>query len=351
MFYLCDKERMESVKRLINLIIYSKHTDKVQKDELKKDLKKISSIRCQNNIEPLYSIAIKKKKEEDARKTQEKMERRLALGIAKNRESENMMLRDNHKSNNFLYNSYSQQDDEMLVKNSKYLQGVNKTEDNYSKYEAIDYEYNAAEKILTLYQIFEDLNLLNRDNIGRIFKIESEGNYGKSRVPSGPQTYLYIYINRDLKLQNLNKLHLNINASDEGEKIITWKPKIYKSEDRFNIENINTVDFKTAIYEEIEEEEIEEEEIEEEIEEEEIEEEIEEEEIDDDSPNLRETSINGSSKGGYAKSSKFKTKEVLGKLRRIYKIPNSKKEHIKHKGNLITVSEYKALMKLKKKYK
>ncbi len=225
----------------------------------------------------------------------------------------------------------------MLVKNSKYLQGVNKTEDNYSKYEAIDYEYNAAEKILTLYQIFEDLNLLNRDNIGRIFKIESEGNYGKSRVPSGPQTYLYIYINRDLKLQNLNKLHLNINASDEGEKIITWKPKIYKSEDRFNIENINTVDFKTAIYEEIEEEE--------------IEEEIEEEEIDDDSPNLRETSINGSSKGGYAKSSKFKTKEVLGKLRRIYKIPNSKKEHIKHKGNLITVSEYKALMKLKKKYK
>lgn len=53
--------------------------------------------------------------------------------------------------------------------------------------------------------------------------------------------------------------------------------------------------------------------------------------------------------GGYAKSSKFKTKEVLGKLRRIYKIPNSKKEHIKHKGNLITVSEYKAVMKLKNK--
>jgi hypothetical protein len=53
--------------------------------------------------------------------------------------------------------------------------------------------------------------------------------------------------------------------------------------------------------------------------------------------------------GGYAKSSKFKTKEILGKLRRIYKIPNSKKEHIKHKGNLITVSEYKAVTKLKNK--
>ena len=56
-----------------------------------------------------------------------------------------------------------------------------------------------------------------------------------------------------------------------------------------------------------------------------------------------------SAKGGYAKSSKFKTKEVLGKLRRVYKIPNSKKEHIKHKGNLITVSEYKTVMKLKNK--
>ena len=55
------------------------------------------------------------------------------------------------------------------------------------------------------------------------------------------------------------------------------------------------------------------------------------------------------SNGGYKKSSKFKTKEVLGKLRRVYKIPNSKKEHIMHKGILITLSEYKALMKLKNK--
>ncbi len=72
MFYLCDKERMESVKRLINLIIYSKHTNNVKKDELKKDLKKISSIRCQNNIEPLYSIAIKKKKKRMQEKRKKK---------------------------------------------------------------------------------------------------------------------------------------------------------------------------------------------------------------------------------------------------------------------------------------
>ena len=62
-----------------------------------------------------------------------------------------------------------------------------------------------------------------------------------------------------------------------------------------------------------------------------------------------QTAIQTGVNGGYAKSSKFKTKEVLGKLRRVYKIPNSKKEHIKHKGNLITVSEYKAVMKLKNK--
>lgn len=53
--------------------------------------------------------------------------------------------------------------------------------------------------------------------------------------------------------------------------------------------------------------------------------------------------------GGYKKSSKFKTNEVLGKLRRVYRIPNSKKEHIMHKGKLITVSMYKILMKLKNK--
>ena len=63
----------------------------------------------------------------------------------------------------------------------------------------------------------------------------------------------------------------------------------------------------------------------------------------------KQTAIRTGVNGGYAKSSKFKTKEVLGKLRRVYKIPNSKKEHIKHKGNLITVSEYKAVMKLKNK--
>jgi hypothetical protein len=38
-------------------------------------------------------------------------------------------------------------------------------------------------------------------------------------------------------------------------------------------------------------------------------------------------------------------KEILGKLRCIYKIHGSRKEHVKYKGMLITVSDYKNLMK------
>jgi hypothetical protein len=38
-------------------------------------------------------------------------------------------------------------------------------------------------------------------------------------------------------------------------------------------------------------------------------------------------------------------KEINGRLRCIYKIAGSRKEHIKYKGRLITVSDYKKLMK------
>ena len=50
---------------------------------------------------------------------------------------------------------------------------------------------------------------------------------------------------------------------------------------------------------------------------------------------------NGSSKGG-KKTSK---KEVLGKMRCIYKIPGDRKEYVKYKGKLITVKDYKMLNK------
>jgi hypothetical protein len=43
-----------------------------------------------------------------------------------------------------------------------------------------------------------------------------------------------------------------------------------------------------------------------------------------------------------------KSKEILGKQRRIYKVAGSRKEHVKYKGQLIPVSDYKKLMKLKR---
>jgi len=54
-----------------------------------------------------------------------------------------------------------------------------------------------------------------------------------------------------------------------------------------------------------------------------------------------------SSKSGGAKTVVKKTikKMVCGKLRCIYKIPGSRKEHLKYKGRLITVAKYKELMK------
>lgn len=51
---------------------------------------------------------------------------------------------------------------------------------------------------------------------------------------------------------------------------------------------------------------------------------------------------------GGKKSKKPPKKEILGKMRKIYKIPGDRKEYVKHKGKLITVKDYKKLMKAKK---
>jgi len=52
--------------------------------------------------------------------------------------------------------------------------------------------------------------------------------------------------------------------------------------------------------------------------------------------------INKGTSGG---SKASVNKEICGKLRCIYKIPGSRKEHIKYKGRLIAVADYKKLMK------
>ena len=52
---------------------------------------------------------------------------------------------------------------------------------------------------------------------------------------------------------------------------------------------------------------------------------------------------------GGNKSKKPPKKEILGKIRKIYKIPGDRKEYVKHKGKLITVKDYKKLMKADRK--
>jgi hypothetical protein len=60
--------------------------------------------------------------------------------------------------------------------------------------------------------------------------------------------------------------------------------------------------------------------------------------------------------GGFRKKNNLKptviqSKEILGKIRRIYKVAGSRKEHIKYKGELISVSDYKNLVKKAKALK
>ena len=51
--------------------------------------------------------------------------------------------------------------------------------------------------------------------------------------------------------------------------------------------------------------------------------------------------------GGGKYNLKTKFKEILGKKMRIYKIANSRKEHVKYKGDIIRLAEYRKLMKKK----
>jgi hypothetical protein len=51
--------------------------------------------------------------------------------------------------------------------------------------------------------------------------------------------------------------------------------------------------------------------------------------------------------GGGKYNLKTQFKEILGKKMRIYKIANSRKEHVKYKGDIITLSEYRKLMEKK----
>ena len=192
--------------------------------------------------------------------------------------------------------------DNNIEQNKIYLRNNKLYKEYYFKYAPNDNEE-------TLYSFFEKNGLLNENNLNYIFKIMYNKNTYK---------YIYIskYINNEYRIYDLLSYqglfhyepYNDISESKISSTILSDSLKYYKTLKAYNI--ASTRNFESDDIQE------------------------------DEAVNLY---------GGYAKSSKFKTKEVLGKLRRVYKIPNSKKEHIMHKGILITLSEYKAVMKLKNK--
>lgn len=62
-----------------------------------------------------------------------------------------------------------------------------------------------------------------------------------------------------------------------------------------------------------------------------------------------EAQTDGAQGDGIQGGKKHSKKEVLGKMMVIYKIKGERKEYVKHKGKLITIRDYKALMKQKAK--
>ena len=64
-----------------------------------------------------------------------------------------------------------------------------------------------------------------------------------------------------------------------------------------------------------------------------------------------DTTLFGQLYKGGKKSKKQPKKEILGVMRCIYKLPDDRKEYVKHKGKLITIKDFKEFMKPKKQAK
>jgi hypothetical protein len=281
----------EDVDYLIGLINKNNNISIDNNLKYMKSLAKISSFNCRPYINKYIE---KEEREEASKKDKEKV-----------REREEASKREKALLHTNILNNKSSPEvlSEIYNNNLEYLMESNT--DNKAIYKEISNDKSTGDldESKTLKDIFADLNLLKYENIGRVIKIQYDISYGNEDKNNGKTNYKYIYIKKNNEDYILIRIDIIKNGNCENNKII-WNrfKKIYISVNKFDIEQITEVDFKSI-----------------------------------------ETA------GGYKKSSKFKTKEVLGKLRRVYRIPNSKKEHIKHKGKLITVSEYKILMKLKNK--
>ena len=277
----------EDVDYLIGLINKNNNISIDNNLTYMKSLAKISSFNCRPYIKKYIENYEKEEREEASKREREEASKREKALLDTN-------ILNNKSSPEVLSEIYDN--------NLEYLMESNT--DNKAIYTEISNKSTGdLDESKTLKDIFADLDLLKDKNKGKVIKIQYDISYGNEDKYDGKTNYKYIYIKKYNEDYILIRIDLIEEGNYENNKII-WNmfKKIYISVNTFDIEQIKEVDFKSI-----------------------------------------ETA------GGYKKSSKFKTKEVLGKLRRVYRIPNSKKEHIMHKGKLITISEYKKLMKLKNK--
>ena len=174
-----------------------------------------------------------------------------------------------------------------------------------------DYTY----KLYTLQALLDK----NKRYLKTITDIRATSGYREDILKKQMDKYIVVFLSEKLKNVNLDKLSIDLTGKDDKEiyrviyvnlKFITDNIySIFKG-----IKEIQDNTFEYSIFK-----------------------------------GIKEIQDNSYQEGGFRKKNNLKptvvqSKEVLGKIRRIYKVAGSRKEHIKYKGELISVSDYKKLV-------
>ena len=143
----------------------------------------------------------------------------------------------------------------------------------------------------------------NNESLKTITDKRAKSKYREDILKKQMDKYIVVFLSEKLKNVNLDKLSIDLTGKDDKEiyRVIYVNLK-------FIIDNIYSI-FK----------------------------------------GIKEIQDNSYQAGGFRKKNNLKptvvqSKEILGKIRRIYKVAGSRKEHIKYKGELISVSDYKKLV-------
>ena len=143
----------------------------------------------------------------------------------------------------------------------------------------------------------------NNESLKTITDKRAKSKYREDILKKQMDKYIVVFLSEKLKNVNLDKLSIDLTGKDDKEiyRVIYVNLK-------FIIDNIYSI-FK----------------------------------------GIKEIQDNSYQAGGFRKKNNLKptvvqSKEILGKIRRIYKVAGSRTEHIKYKGELISVSDYKKLV-------